>query len=115
MESSFHNIPATDLKKGILDNELLKLDALAHKYYNNGNFFDCISYLRESYEIRKETLGDDEEETLQNLSNLASALARVGNFIEAESMFKQVLDRKSKTLGPEHYSSLQTRKLPTFL
>lgn len=93
-----------------INNELKKLDTLSNKYYSNGNFYDCIHYLREAYEIRLETLGSAHEETLQNMSNLASALARVGNFDESETYFKKVFEEREELYGPNDERTLTTSK-----
>lgn len=77
-----------------------KMDFLSKKHYESGNFIDAIRQLEQSLALREQRFGINSLETLVNLNNLGSALARYGKLSEAEKIFTQVLDiREMKLVG----------------
>jgi hypothetical protein len=52
--------------------------------------------------LRQEVLGDEHPDTIDCLSDLASALESEGHLAQAEKMHRQSLATSSRVLGPEH-------------
>jgi tetratricopeptide (TPR) repeat protein len=55
---------------------------------------------------RRATLGPDDRDTLNSMSNLANSYAAVGRHEEALELRQEALDRRKATLGPDHRDTL---------
>jgi tetratricopeptide (TPR) repeat protein len=60
----------------------------------------------EAYEISQEMLGSEDQQTLTNVSILATVLRHQGKYEEAEKMNRRALEGYKKVLGAEHPDTL---------
>lgn len=63
---------------------------------------DAAEAARSAYEGRRELLGPDDEETIQSMALLGSALASLGRYDDAIPLLTEARDRAANVLGVEH-------------
>jgi hypothetical protein len=61
---------------------------------------------RRCFELRREVLGEDHPETIDCLSDLATAIQLQGRFQESEKMQRQAFEASKRVLGPENLDTL---------
>ncbi len=75
-------------------------------YYKLGLFPEAESLYRAAVDLRAQTLGEDDPETMRSLNNLAVLYMNLGRFGEAEPIYVECLDRRTRVLGAEHPDTL---------
>ena len=65
-----------------------------------------MELLRESYKKRCKVLGEENPDTLANLSNLAMTYENSGNYEKSLELHKEVYEKNCKILGEEHPDTL---------
>ena len=69
---------------------------------------EAIDLLRRSLELRGQSLGPDDPETIESLNNLAVALWRAGAQDEAIALHEDALERCERALGEDHRRTAET-------
>jgi tetratricopeptide (TPR) repeat protein len=82
------------------------LDRVGQCQSSLGQYSTAESTLRQVFSLKEKNLGEDHNQTLTSMSNLAFVLNRQGKYEEAESMNRQTLVQKEKVLGAEHPDTL---------
>lgn len=79
---------------------------LGWDYWTLGMYPAAEPLLRTSYELNRDTLGQEREETLNSLNNLALFLTEQGKYAESETLFRTYLAIQQRVAGPEHAQTL---------
>lgn len=93
------------------DKALIRADlyyAYSGTYKGLGLYDEAAEFARKSYELRKQELGDEQQDTLASLNSLANALSYQGKSGEAEELFRQCMELQRRVLGDEHRETLLT-------
>lgn len=80
-------------------------DTIGQAYSNLGLFDQAEQHLKAAVEIGTRLQGEDHEDTIISLGNMALLLKRQGRLDEAEQISRRVLDNSIRTLGEEHNES----------
>ena len=65
-----------------------------------------VLFSRRLVDLRTDVLGPDHRDTIDALSDLASALDKNGQFEESETLQREAIARSIRVLGPEHHDTL---------
>ncbi|MBM4112180.1 MAG: serine/threonine protein kinase, partial [Phycisphaerae bacterium] len=68
---------------------------------------DAEKAARTAYELRRDHLGPDHEETLLSLGTLGSIVSTIGRYDEAIGLLTEAHERSERTLGAEHAATLR--------
>jgi len=82
------------------------LHTLGSTYLAIGKFDVAHRHLTSAYELRRTSLGDEHEDTLDSRTSAGVALFKMGRVDDAEDELRQVLDRCDAALGPDHPQTL---------
>ena len=82
------------------------MNVMGTVYENLGLFVQAELLFRRALEIRRQTLGDKNKDTLQSMYNLAEVLTWRGNAAEAEKLCRESFEARKRVLGPEHRDTL---------
>jgi tetratricopeptide (TPR) repeat protein/class 3 adenylate cyclase len=83
--------------------------AIGWVLYDQGQYQQVESVLREVLKERERLLGPEHPDTIAVRHYIARALSRQGRYAEAETEYRVVLKIKENVLGPEHPDTLKTR------
>ena len=89
-----------------LNDRILHLNAKSVAAGEAGQFDDGIRYAREAYALARENLGDEHEDTIRSLQNLASLHIAADKFDDAHSILSELLRIRRGTYGDEHPESV---------
>jgi len=82
------------------------LDCAATYLHIRGELQAAVGPYKRSYDVRRETLGDDHPDTLTTASNLALNLWRLGDYKGARTLDEDTLTRRRRVLGEDHPDAL---------
>ena len=82
------------------------MDVMGRVYDSLGLYSRALPLLQRVVDIRKQTLGPNNPQTLSSLDSVANCLADEGRYSEAEALERQILDYRKRTLGPKHPDTL---------
>lgn len=72
-----------------------------------GDYVSAERNLSRSYDLLKQSLGENNERTLLSAARLVSAVEFNGKLDEAEALLNQQMPLADKSLGPRHYITLE--------
>ena len=75
-----------------------------------GKLSEAEALLREALEGNRRAFGDEHQDTLVSIANLARLLQAQGEIDEAELLFGRALEGLRRTLGDEHPYTLKTKR-----
>jgi serine/threonine protein kinase/tetratricopeptide (TPR) repeat protein len=84
------------------------MDTMGSVYDDLGLYDQAEGLLRESLEIRKRVLGNENPDVAASLHDLAKVLYRKNNYDEAEGRYREALAMRRKVLGNEHPDVAET-------
>ena len=84
------------------------MDTMGNVYNDLGLYDQAEGLLRESLEIRKRVLGNENPEVATSLHNLAKVLYRKNDYDGAEACYREALAMQRKLLGNEHPDVAET-------
>jgi serine/threonine protein kinase len=93
------------LRQQFADQPLVRariLHTLANLYNGLGMFDRAIESQRESLELRRRALGDDDPLTIASMHNTAFKLQQRGRLEDAEALFREAYQRRRRVLGDDH-------------
>jgi tetratricopeptide (TPR) repeat protein len=79
---------------------------LGHSYYCLGELALAIRQHERAVALRRQILGPDHADTLDNMNDLANAYLDAGRVADAVALHEQVLATRQATLGPDHANTL---------
>ena len=85
------------------------MDVMGEVYDDLGLYHRAESLLGRAVEIRRQTLGVKNKETLASMTNLAWVLRNQGRFSDAEKLQRETLNSQRSVLGPDHPDTLRTQ------
>jgi tetratricopeptide (TPR) repeat protein len=71
-----------------------------------GHYKEAESIHRRCLELRERVLGEDHEDTLRCINQLASVLRKQGKYVDAEVLLRRCLKLGERVLGEEHKDTL---------
>ena len=84
------------------------LDRAATYLHARGEPTSALGLYRRAYQLYRETIGDDDGDTLRAASHLATGLAAVGEFEAARQLEESLLSRHQRIHGEDHPFTLAT-------
>lgn len=85
------------------------MDVMGEVYDDLGLYHQAESLLRRAVEIRRQSLGVKNPETLSSMANLAWVLRDQGRFSDAEKLQREALELQRSVLGADHPDTLTTQ------
>lgn len=85
------------------------LYAMGCSLRNLGTWDQAEALLKESYELRKDCLGPDDQDTLLSLQSLGRLEQERGEYQAASKIYRDVLARREQLLGPDHLLVAETK------
>ena len=79
---------------------------IGNTYRSLGKFLEAKPHLEQAYELRKQSLGESDPETVRALEALGVWHYRQFRFAEAEPLIREVLDSRTQILGEDHPDTL---------
>ncbi len=86
-------------------------ETLGETYHQLSRFREAKQQLGKAYEIRLDSLGADNAETLTSRFNIAAAGLSLGEIEESKKILLQVLEARQRTLGETASDTLITRSM----
>jgi len=74
--------------------------------FERGTYASARILCKREVEFRRRAQGPEHPDTLQSMSNLASALKAQGNLAGARKLYAETLEIRRRVLGPEHSDTL---------
>jgi serine/threonine protein kinase len=81
-------------------------NTLGESYTALGEYKLAKPNLERALSLRRETLGEEDVETLRSMNALAVLLRHLGNYVESEALHKETLGARRRILGKEHPETL---------
>ena len=88
------------------DTNLMAISSLGMLMHAKGDPAAAEALLRETLEVKRETLGSRHPSTLATINNLGTLLKAKGDLAAAEPLFREVLDGQRATDGIGHPDTL---------
>ncbi len=79
---------------------------LGEIYGDQGKYAEALPLLEKSYEFRKESLGESDQETLNVMLTLAQVYEAQGQYQKAEKILKKAIQEYETTVGPDDADTL---------
>jgi tetratricopeptide (TPR) repeat protein len=76
--------------------------AIGEAYGNLYLYQLAVPHLKEAVRLRRDSLGAGHQDTLNSMTDLATAYKTVGNYREAVSLLEDVLASHERAFGPDH-------------
>jgi tetratricopeptide (TPR) repeat protein len=80
-------------------------------YDTLGRPAEALALFERAYVLRKDSLGDEHEDTLASRSGVGSALGQLQKLTEAERTVRETLEAYERVLGEDHKETLDTKAL----
>ncbi|MHC4945243.1 MAG: tetratricopeptide repeat protein [Planctomycetota bacterium] len=77
-------------------------------YYGLGRYNEAEEQLSCAVELSQDTLGKENEETVDYMYNLTEVVKKQGRFPDAESLAREILEIRERLLGKEHIKTLRS-------
>jgi tetratricopeptide (TPR) repeat protein len=110
-ESDAHFLNCIQEQRALADdiNRLARfLNGYGYALWVQNRFDEAEAYVLESYEIRRELLGLDNDDTLTSMNTVCQLYRAQKRFDEAEPLSLDLVDRRKKLLGEDHNNYLKS-------
>jgi tetratricopeptide (TPR) repeat protein len=84
------------------------LDRAASYLHTRGDPRAALPLFRRAFDLRRDSFGDDHQDTLKSASHLAVVLDDVGDLDQARALHEKTLLRRGRTLGSDHVDTLSS-------
>jgi tetratricopeptide (TPR) repeat protein/tRNA A-37 threonylcarbamoyl transferase component Bud32 len=105
------NRAAREVDVAFADSPLVRgtlLQAIGETFSGLGLPQESLSAFQRVVDLRRQTLGPDDPETLASMSHLAAALQDAGRVDEAISLYESTLSKRTAVLGEKHPTTVET-------